>query len=286
MNGSDTPESAISPQPHDPHVTRRLFLKGSGAAIAATGVAMPVAAQQATPAATPSATPEATERPDPALAIQFFNPHESATVEALAARILPGTADDPGAREAGVVYYIDQVLAGPNGGYAVKTYDQGPFLVVREDESPVESTSRTDIYRVVEAPGGDEVSRYGYQSLLTPQDIYRRGLESVDAFAQSSFGMPFIDLSDADQDTILEAMQADEATGFDAPSGSAFFTKLRNDTIEGMFSDPLYGGNRGMVGWSLIGYPGARGFYTAEDMANPEFTAEPVSLADATGHSH
>lgn len=282
MTATDKPDPRPSPRPHDPHVTRRLFLKGSGATIASTGVVVPVAAQQATPAATPVPT----ERPDPAIAIQFFNPHESATVEALAARILPGTADDPGAREAGVVYYIDQVLAGPNGGYAVKTYEQGPFLVVREEESPVESTSRTDIYRVMEAPGGDEVSRYGYQSLLSPQDIYRRGLDSVDAFAQSSFGSPFIELSDADQDTILEAMSADEATGFDAPSGSAFFTKLRNDTIEGMFSDPLYGGNRDMVGWKLIGYPGARGFYTSEDMANPQFSAPPVSLADSTGHSH
>jgi gluconate 2-dehydrogenase gamma chain len=282
MTGTDKSAPGPSPRPHDSHVTRRFFLKGSGATIAATGVAVPVAAQQATPAATPATT----ERPDPAIAITFFNPHESATVEALTARILPGTPDDPGAREAGVVYYIDQVLAGPNGGYAVKTYAQGPFLVVREEESPVESTSRTDIYRVVEAPGGDEVSRYGYQSLLNPQDIYRRGLESVDAFAQSSFGAPFVELSDADQDTILEAMSADEATGFDAPSGSAFFTKLRNDTIEGMFSDPLYGGNRDMVGWKLIGYPGARGFYTFEDMANPAFSAPPVSLADSTGHSH
>jgi gluconate 2-dehydrogenase gamma chain len=245
-------------------------------------VTVPVAAQQATPAATPTVV----ERPDPAIAIEFFNPVESAMVEALTARILPGTPDDPGAREAGVVYYIDRVLAGPDGGYSVKTYEQGPFRVVSEGETPVESTSRTDIYRVVEQPSSDDVSRYGYQSVLDPQHIYRRGLEAVEAYAQATFGASFVDLSDADQDTIVEAMEADEATGFDAPSASDFFIKLRNDTIEGMFSDPLYGGNRGMVGWTLIGYPGARGFYTSEDMANPEFSASPVSLADATGHSH
>lgn len=33
-------------------------------------------------------------------------------VEVIAARIRPGTPDDPGAREAGVVYYIDRELAG------------------------------------------------------------------------------------------------------------------------------------------------------------------------------
>lgn len=282
MTRSDKPGSSPAPGLADSHVSRRLFLKGSGATIAATGVTMPVAAQQATPAATPAPT----EQAEPATAIEFFNAQESAMVEALTARIIPGTADDPGAREAGVVYYIDRILAGTNGGYSVKTYTQGPYLVVREGETPVENTSRTDIYQVVETSSGDEASRYGYQSLLTPQEIYRRGLESVDAFAQSAFGGPFLELSEADQDAVLEAMNADEATGFEAPSGSAFFTKLRNDTIEGMFSDPIYGGNRGMVGWSLIGYPGARGFYTSEEMANSSFSAAPVSLAEMTGHGH
>ena len=27
---------------------------------------------------------------------------------------------------------------------------------------------------------------------------------------------------------------------------------------EGFFSDPVYGGNRNMVGWSMIGFPGTR----------------------------
>lgn len=274
---------------NEPHVSRRLLLKSSGAAIAATGVAIPVAAHQATPEASPvapGATPDVTNvAPLSPPAIEFFNAYEAAQVEALTARILPGTEDDPGAREAGVVYYIDRVLAGPDGGYAVKTYRQGPFLVVSETETPVENSSRTDIYQYVEAPS-DLAPRYGYQSLLAPQDIYRRGLASVDAFAMSAHGAAFLDLSASQQDAVLQAMQDDEATGFDAPSASAFFTKLRNDTIEGTFSDPIHGGNRDMIGWKLIGYPGARGFYTADDIANTSFTAEPMSLADSSGHSH
>lgn len=277
-------ESAASHD--DGQVSRRAFLKVSGAAVASTGVAplsaQVVGAQEATPPATPApeATPVGTGRVGPTTAITFFNPVEAAMVEALTARILPGTPDDPGAREAGVVYYIDRVLSGPNQGYSVKTYTQGPFLVVSEAETPVERTSRTDIYRIVETAGGDIVSRYGYQSVLTPQEIYRRGLESVEAFAQSSTGKSFLDLGDDEVDTILRAMDADEATGFEAPSGKAFFTKLRNDTIEGMFSDPLYGGNRDKVGWKLIGYPGARGYYTAQEMQDSTFSAEPMSLAD------
>jgi gluconate 2-dehydrogenase gamma chain len=277
--------------PDEGHVSRRVFLKVSGATVASAGIApisaQLVGAQGATPPATPApeATPVGTRQVAPTTAITFFNPVEAATVEALTARILPGTPDDPGAREAGVVYYIDRVLAGANQGYSVKTYTQGPFLVVSEAETPVERTSRTDIYRVVETAGGDIVSRYGYQSVLTPQEIYRRGLASVEAFAQSSAGKSFLDLDEGEIDTLLEAMDADEATDFDAPSGKAFFTKLRNDTIEGMFSDPLYGGNRDMVGWKLIGYPGARGYYTAQELQDSSFSAEPQSLADMANMS-
>jgi gluconate 2-dehydrogenase gamma chain len=290
----DHHEPEIPTAPKRP-VSRRLFLKGSGATIAATGVAAPAVAQDASPAppeaspAAGAATPVAASEPPSTTAIEFFNAQEAALVVALTARIFPGTADDPGAREAGVVYYIDRTLSGPNGGYPVKTYQQGPFPVVREDEEPVENTSRTDIYQVVEIGAGDDLSRYGYQSVLNPQDIYRRGLASVDAYARATFNASFVDLAESDQDAVLEAMQSGEATGFDAPSASAFFVKLRNDTIEGAFSDPLYGGNRDMVGWKLIQYPGARGFYTAQEMEDPNFSAEPMSLAgmgDMAGHGH
>ncbi|MDQ3524718.1 MAG: gluconate 2-dehydrogenase subunit 3 family protein, partial [Chloroflexota bacterium] len=242
-------------------------------------VAVSVAAQDATPA-TPTTAAE-----DLGPAILFFNEAESEMVEAITARILPGTPDDPGAREAGVVYYIDRELAGTNQGYTVKTYTQGPYTSVTEDQASVEATSRTDTYQVVPVREAD-VSRYGYQSILTPQELYRRGLESLAAYAESEYGDSFSALTEDQQDAIVEALVADEAPGFDAPSGSQFFTMLRNHTIEGMFSDPLYGGNRDMVGWRLVGYPGARGFYTAEEMANPDFSADPVSLASASGHGH
>jgi gluconate 2-dehydrogenase gamma chain len=115
--------------------------------------------------------------------------------------------------------------------------------------------------------------------VLTPQEIYRSGLGFVDDYAQSKFKKDFIDLSTDQQDQILTDMEADEATGFEGPSAKAFFTQLRNDTIEGMFSDPMYGGNRDMVGWKLIGYPGAQRSYTPDDLKNTSFSREPQSLA-------
>lgn len=266
-------------------LSRRRLVAGSGVALATTGIATIGAATtlalQGTPEpeASPVAQvpPEAPQKVDRAAA--FFNIHEAATVDAITSRILPGTADDPGAHEAGVVFYIDRNLGGTNLGYELKTYTQGPFPVVSEEPVPVEAASTRDIYDFV-AVAAEQISRYGYQSVLSPQEVYRRGLEFVDGYAQSQFQNNFVDLSPEQQDQILTDMEADKATGFEGPSGRAFFTQLRNDTIEGMFSDPMYGGNRDLAGWKLIGYPGAQRFYTPDDIKNPSFQREPQSLAE------
>jgi len=276
------------PAPNHRAVTRRLFLKGSTAAVASAGAAAigtaaaidqrSTKAQDATPS--PSVPGHGSmpgmgtdERP-----IQFFNIHEAQTVDALVSRIMPGTTDDPGAHEAGVVFYIDGQLGGTNLGYTLKTYTQGPFPVVTEQPVSVEAASSRDIYDYVSLPA-DQISRYGFQSVMSPQEIYRAGIGYVDNYSQSKFNKDFIDLSADQQDQVLTDMEAGEPSGFEGPSAQAFFTQLRNQTIEGMFSDPMYGGNRDMVGWALIGYPGAQRNYTPDDIKNSDFTRGPQSLA-------
>jgi gluconate 2-dehydrogenase gamma chain len=273
-------------------LSRRAFLKGSGAAAAAGSVASAslgvhsAFAQSATPAAgaTPampgmnmSGTAAGANAP-----VKFFTDAESKTVDAIVSRIMPGSADDPGAHEAGVVVYIDNKLHGTNLGYDLKTYQQGPFLVTSETPTTVEASSATDIYHTIPV-GPDQQSRYGFQSTLGPQEVYRRGIGFVDAYAQSKFKKNFVDLTADQQDSILTDMAGGKATGFDSPDGKAFFTQLRNDTIEGMFSDPMYGGNQNMVGWKLIGYPGAQHRYTPDDMHNASFHRDPMSLAEMIG---
>jgi gluconate 2-dehydrogenase gamma chain len=280
-------EEQERPAAHGQGVTRRLFLQRSSAAFASAGVAtigaavvidgQAATAQDATPiAATAGHDGMAGSEQRPAA---FFNIHEAATVDALVSRILPGSPDDPGAHEAGVVFYIDRALGGTSLGYTRKTYTQGPFPVVREEPVAVEAASIRDIYDYVPV-ASEQISRYGYQSVLSPQEIYRRGLEFVDAYAQSQFEKTFVELSAEEQDQILTDMDEDTATGFEGPSGKAFFTQLRNDTIEGMFGDPMYGGNRDLAGWKLIGYPGAQRLYTPDDIKNPDFRREPQSLAE------
>ncbi len=41
-----------------------------------------------------------------------------------------------------------------------------------------------------------------------------------------------------------------------------FFKLLLQNTKEGLFSDPIYGGNKDMAGWKMLGFPGARYDYT------------------------
>ena len=65
------------------------------------------------------------------------------------------------------------------------------------------------------------------------------------------------------------------------------FRLLRQHTIEGMFSDPMHGGNAGLIGWQLIGYPGPLMSYRNEiDKSYGEaFRRKPVSLAQVTGEA-
>jgi hypothetical protein len=274
-------------------LNRRTLLQGTGAAVAAGTVTAagavlhPTLAQDATPSA--AGSPEAMPGMDMAAdlrAAAFFTVHEAATIDALTARLIPGDASDPGAHEAGVVFYIDRTLGGTNLGYDLKTYTQGPFPVTEEAQTPVEASSAPDLYRAVFIES-DNISRYGFQSVMSPQEIYRRGLDFLDLHTQATYELDFVDLDTTQQDEVITALQNNEVEVFQGPTGSAFFSVLRNDTIKGMFSDPLYGGNIGKVGWSLIGYPGAQRFYSADDMKNTSFSREPQSLdelMDAEGH--
>lgn len=66
-----------------------------------------------------------------------------------------------------------------------------------------------------------------------------------------------VDLDGDDQDTVLKALEAVRERAEDPDDPGAFFDTIREDTIDGMFVDLLYGGGRGLVGWVMSGYPGS-----------------------------
>jgi hypothetical protein len=109
------------------------------------------------------------------------------------------------------------------------------------------------------------------------QDFYRRGLASLDAYCRGTYKESFVHLTPERQDEVLTALEEGKATGFTYPSSREFFSILRTHTMEGMFADPLYGGNKDFSGWRLVGFPGAQAIFTPTDLQNKQaFTREPM----------
>lgn len=67
--------------------------------------------------------------------------------------------------------------------------------------------------------------------------------------------------------------------------GSLFFSLLRRNTIEGMFCDPIHGGNIDTIGWQLIGFPGPRmnNFEDVDKHFGEAFRPKPAGLSQVTG---
>lgn len=230
---------------------------------------------------------------EPPTSYNFFDEEEVRLLTALVARIIPGDDEDPGALQAGVMFYIDDKLH-QFESFAEPTYHREPFAEEYEDgEQPPTGDD-------VVAVHGDELYRYGFQGTLAPQQLYRAGLSALDRYAQTRYGQPFDVLTSERQDAILtvlddigqanepdpetdstaEEMDLAEDSFGDANAGT-FFSTVRTDCIEGMFADPEYGGNRGLVGWAMIGYPGAQRSYSPEELLNGT-TKQPQSMHGLT----
>ena len=109
------------------------------------------------------------------------------------------------------------------------------------------------------------------------QDFYRRGVAQLDTHCMTAYSKPFRNLAAAQQDEAIAALEHGKAPEFVWPTAQAFFNTVRMHTMEGMFADPVYGGNRDFAGWRLVGFPGAQMQFTAEDMQSKEaFTREPI----------
>ena len=111
------------------------------------------------------------------------------------------------------------------------------------------------------------------------------GLAAVDAFARQSQGAAFTELSSETQDAVLTAMDNGTASGF-SPNSRVFFNRVRRLTLEGMFCDPYYGGNKNFAGWDLIRYPGPRLAVGPEDQKMSTLPKPLHQSAYGQGHGH
>lgn len=115
-----------------------------------------------------------------------------------------------------------------------------------------------------EARVGHYIDRALGGALVSSRAAYAAGLASLERYAQSSRGKPFLGLSNTDKDSVLTDVETGAATGFGG-SSAQFFSLVLNHTRQGMFSDPYYGGNANFIGWDLLGYPGVRTMVTPAD---------------------
>ena len=132
-------------------------------------------------------------------------------------------------------------------------------------------------------PGATEAGVLNYIDLALAgayadqQDFYRRGLTQLDAYCRAAHGKPFVQLDAAAQDDVIRAVETGKATGFAWPAAPAFFNTVRTHTMEGLFADPVYGGNRNFAGWRQVNFPGAQPVFTEDDMKSREaFTRAPI----------
>ena len=110
------------------------------------------------------------------------------------------------------------------------------------------------------------------------QEFYRHGLNQLDAYCRASFMRPFARLDEKQQDEVIAALESGKVPEFAWPSARAFFETIRTHTIEGMFADPIYGGNKDFAGWKLIGFPGAQPFFNKPEIqSRDEFTRAPIT---------
>jgi gluconate 2-dehydrogenase gamma chain len=230
-------------------LTRRSLL-ASAALVVTTGGAMARVVTKVLPWRPNEAYPVAPVTPGGYL---FFTPAEAKVVDAIVDRLIPTDDLGPGAKDAGVTVFIDRQLTGPYGGNDW-LYMQGPFS----------STA---------------LPSQGLQSPLTPRQQYRLGLAALASYCGSTFGgRGFEQLSPDEQDKLLAGMEKGEVKlpSFDS---KMLFGAIYANTMEGYFADPIYGGNRDMAGWKLVGFPGVRyDFRDMIDQPNQAYTLPPVAM--------
>ncbi|MGH7443693.1 MAG: gluconate 2-dehydrogenase subunit 3 family protein, partial [Longimicrobiales bacterium] len=122
----------------------------------------------------------------------------------------------------------------------------------------------------------------GYQLAFTPAGLFRTALRAIDEELRAADGSAFASLEPETQDIWLLALEAEQRDLGGVPS-NVFFSYLLQMTLEGFFADPMYGGNRDMVGWRLVGFPGAyANYYEFVDQYGIVFDRPPMSINGET----
>jgi gluconate 2-dehydrogenase gamma chain len=237
---------------------RRDLLRSFGAAMTTSALVSPAAAAELKGFPEQTAM-SADHLPRPAMkggGFQVFTQeNDRKTLAAVFDRLIPSDKFGPSASEAGCLEFLDDQLAG--------RYGEGRALYL---EGPVR-------------PENEEAIMGSPQFTQTPRQRYEDGLKALEAYAKATDGVAFHALSPDRIDEILAGLEEGKIELPNGVKGKWFFELMLQNAREGYLADPLYGGNRDMAGWKMIGFPGARYDYRPYiERRGENLKLEPVSL--------
>ena len=158
-----------------------------------------------------------------------LGPEEAGFTEALVNVMCPADEFTPDGVACGLAVYIDRQLAG-SFGKGAKRYLRGPWA--------------------------EGKPQHGYQLPLTPEQYFKSGVSAVNGASERRFGKAFDQLATSDANTFLNEIAAGRVVDPELNLASWFNELVYPLFEQACFADPIYGGNRDMVFWKLIGYPG------------------------------
>ena len=242
----------MSQEKSNQKVGRRDFLSGVGVAgaAAATHALAPVAPAAAQTAAAP-AVPQ--DRPP---GYMFLQPQEAQFVEALVDHMVPKDELTRSGTDLGIATFIDRALAG-SWGKGDRLYLQGPWE--------------------------KGTANQGYQLPLTPAELYRAAIAGCNAYCRKTFNQTFDKCSAEQKETFLKDLSAGKITLVGGLPGRTFFALVYQNVMEGMFADPIYGGNKDKAGWNMLGFPGVmanNAEHVKQYSDGKRYAADPVGIVD------
>ena len=191
----------------------------------------------------------------PAKAERLFSPAETAFVRAWVDVMIPADALSPAGSELGIHEYIDRALAGP-WGQGQRMYLAGPWK--------------------------QGLPSQGYQLPYNRAQIVRGGIEATEQHCRKTWGREFAALTEAEREQVLRGLEGAQIRFEDGVPARLFFELMLRLVMEGLFADPVHGGNRGKAGWKMVGFPGAGGRYRDKLRQHHDkaYQAEPKGIED------
>ena len=156
-----------------------------------------------------------------------------------------------------------------------------PGEVLTPSEARTLAAIADRIFPKTDTPGAVEIGVLDYIEIALKGDyaalapLYRQGLRAVNRLAQAKFAKRFPALREEQKDAVLAEFEAGSVSEF--KKAAEFFETVRYHVLEGVFCEPQYGGNKGMIGWRMVGFPGQQFGYD-DAYIDRRVNLEPVAV--------